>query len=230
MNPIKKHPYEVLYEDDAIMVVNKPSGLLVIPAPTQHGPTLTDLVNRDLDQRHIEINAYPCHRLDRDTSGVILYAKGKAMQQQMMDAFKKRMVKKRYYAAVLGRILQKNGTIKKPVYNVNKHRQDEAITKYAVITANPVCSFVEVTPITGRRNQIRIHFKEIGHPIFGERVYAFRKDFPIPFKRVALHAYSLSFKHPLTGKEISFSAPLPLDIRQFLQKQGLLKGGPYALR
>lgn len=221
---------EIIHEDDALIVVNKPSGMLVIPAPGYRGKTLTDRLNDDLDSRGIEVNAYPCHRLDRETSGVMVYAKGKSIQQKMMDSFKQRKVRKQYYAFVRGVIEPARGTIDSAVYNQNKHRADPAITHYRALYRHNDFSFLEVSPVTGRRNQIRIHFKEKGYPLLGERVYAFRKDFPVSFKRLALHASYIAFKHPVNGKPCSFRAPLPEDMEGFLKRYPIQKGGNYAVR
>ena len=197
------------------MVVDKPSGMLVIPTPKKETNTLTDLLNRDLDRLGIEANAHPCHRLDRETSGLILYAKGKKAQKLLMDEFKNRRVKKKYTAFVQGKPARDSGVIRKNIFNRNKKRSDPAETKYRVIEARRGFSVVEVEPVTGRTNQIRIHFKAIGHPLLGESVYAFRKDFDIKFKRAALHAAALEFIHPVTGKELKFTSPLPSDMAEF---------------
>jgi len=221
--------YEIIAEDDALIVVNKPSGMLVIPAPGKEHNTLNQLLNEELDRRGIEVNAYPCHRLDAETSGVILYAKGKAVQQRMMDLFKQRKVQKKYLAFARGRLQKKQGTISFPILNAQKQREESAITRYTVVSVSEHFSVVEVTPETGRKNQIRIHFKQIGHPLLGERVYAFRKDFPLTFKRVALHASAVSFPHPRTNVPVTFNVPLAEDMRAFLEKHQT-KGGTYAVR
>jgi len=223
--------YRIIYEDDQLIVVDKPSGMLVIPTPKKETNTLTDLLNRDLDRRGIEANAcppareihagrraHPCHRLDRETSGLIVYAKGKSVQQMMMEEFKSRTVKKVYVAFVNGRTEKDFDIIKKRIYNRNKNRSDEAVTKYKTIERRADFSIVEVEPVTGRTNQIRIHFKEIGHPLVGESVFAFRKDFKLKFKRVALHAAYIRFAHPVTKKLLEFSAPMPGDMEVFLKK------------
>ena len=208
--------YRIIYEDERIIVVDKPSGMLVIPTPKKETNTLTDLLNRELDERGIETNAYPCHRLDRETSGLIVYAKGKSIQQMMMEEFRKRAVKKTYIAFVNGRIEKDFDIIEKRIYNRNKNRSDEAVTKYKTIERCEDFTIVEVEPVTGRTNQIRIHFKSIGHPLVGESVFAFRKDFKLKFKRVALHASYIRFTHPVTKKSMDFMAPLPGDMEAFL--------------
>ena len=209
--------YKIIYEDDSLIVVDKPSGMLVIPTPKQEKNTLTDLLNRDLDSRGIEANAHPCHRIDRETSGLIIYAKGKKAQKLMMDQFKSRKVSKRYIAIVRGPVKKSFDTIKSSIYNRNRKRSEEALTRYKVVSKNRDFSVLEVEPVTGRTNQIRIHLAGIGHPILGERIYAFRRDFKIGFKRVALHAARIEFTYPVTGAKMSFSSPLPADMENLIK-------------
>lgn len=207
--------YKIIYEDDQLIVVDKPSGMLVIPTPNKETNTLTDLLNRELDSRGVEANAHPCHRLDRETSGLLIYAKGKKNQRLMMAEFKKRAVKKRYVAFVHGIVKKDSDTIRRCIYNRNKNRDELAITRYKVIEKRPLFTVLEVEPVTGRTNQIRIHLENIGHPIVGESVYAFRKDFKVKFKRVALHAKSIEFTHPMRKIRLHFTSPLPKDMENF---------------
>jgi len=207
--------YKIIYEDDRLIVVDKPSGMLVIPTPKQEKNTLTDLLNKELDRRGIEANAYPCHRIDRETSGLIIYAKGKSTQKLMMDLFKTRKVSKKYIAIVRGTVKKSFDTIKSSIYNRNRKRSEEAITRYKVVSRTKDFSVLEVEPVTGRTNQIRIHLADIGHPILGERIYAFRRDFKIRFNRVALHASRIEFAHPVTGAKMVFESPLPEDMLKF---------------
>lgn len=206
--------YNIAYEDEHLMVVDKVSGMLVIPTPKQEANTLTDLLNRDLDRRGVEANAHPCHRLDRETSGLVIYAKGKKAQQLMMDEFRKRAVKKVYVAFVHGVVKKAADTLVSRIFNRNKARAEEAITKYRVVERHKGFSVLEVEPVTGRTNQIRIQLKSIGHPLVGESVYAFRKDFALKFKRVALHAQYLRFIHPMTRERLEFISPLPEDMEK----------------
>lgn len=219
--------YRIVYEDEQLVVVDKPSGMLVIPTPKKETNTLTDLLNRELDERGIKANAYPCHRLDRETSGLIVYAKGKSIQQMMMEEFKERSVKKTYIAFVNGRTEKDFDIIRKRIYNKNRNRSDEAITKYKTIERREDFTIVEAEPVSGRTNQIRIHFKSIGHPLIGESVFAFRKDFKLKFKRAALHASYIRFTHPVTGRKLDFSAPMPDDMERFLNETRTckLRGG-----
>jgi len=202
----------IIYEDDWLSAVNKPSGLLTIPTPKNELRTLTSILNEDLKQKGVSWRLHPCHRLDRETSGVIIYAKGKAIQKKMMDEFKRKKIRKTYIAFVQGVIPKNYGEIKESIDG------QSAITKYKVIQTRKDFTVVEVMPLTGRTNQIRIHFKQIGHPILGETKYAFRRDFKLKAKRLCLHAKTLEFIHPVTKKHIHLSIDLPEDLGVFLQK------------
>lgn len=199
----------IIYEDDYIMAVNKPSGILVIPAPESTGKTLTDHIDDILEKRGVRTKSHPCHRIDRETSGVILYAKGKKMQKDMMQLFHDNKVKKKYLAVASGYIKKNEGEIKSPISG------KAAVTIYKIIKRTEDYTVVEVQILTGRTNQIRIHMKSIGHPLIGESKFAFRKDFKIKMKRVALHSMSVEFPHPVTGENLKLEAPIPSDMKKF---------------
>lgn len=200
----------VVYEDDWLVVVDKPPRLLTISTPKKERYTLTGILNEDLKKRGLAYRLHPCHRLDRETSGLIIYAKGKSVQKKMMEIFKHKKIRKTYIAFVQGILSDSLCEIKLPVEGM------PASTKYKVIQRRKDFTVVEAMPLTGRTNQIRIHFKHIGHPIVGETKFAFRKDFALKAKRLCLHAKSLEFTHPTTGKHINLSIDLPEDMRQFL--------------
>lgn len=202
----------VIYEDDWLLVLNKPAGLLTIPTPKKETRTLSSILNADLKNRGISYRLYPCHRLDRETSGLIIYAKGKSAQREIMRLFKERKVRKSYVAFAQGEIPRPYGEIKNPIVGLM------ALTKYRVMQKRKDFSVVEVMPLTGRTNQIRIHFKYIGHPIVGETKYAFRRDFKLRAKRLCLHAKSLDFMHPINKVSLSLVAPLPDDMKDFLAR------------
>lgn len=200
----------IVYEDEWLLIVDKPSGLLVIPTPLNEQRTLTSILNDDLKQRNISYRLHPCHRLDRETSGLIIYAKGKSVQQKMQEEFRQKNIHKTYIALVHGAPAKDSGEIKMPIEGQG------ALTKYKVIQRKKDFSVVEVTPVTGRTNQIRIHFKNIGHPLVGESKFAFRKDFKLRFKRVCLHAKRLEFRHPVTDKTIRVDIELAKDMADLL--------------
>ncbi len=202
----------IVFEDDWLLVVNKPAGLLSVPTPRNEARTLTSILNQDAQERNLGYRLYPCHRLDRDTSGLVIYAKTKSIEEKITNAFRNRQVSKNYIAFVQGKLAQAQGTISSTIENKS------ALTKYKVIQQKSNYSIVEVTPVTGRTNQIRIHFKSISHPLVGEDKFAFRKDFALRFKRVCLEAKELNFKHPVTGKDLNISIDLALDLKDFLAK------------
>jgi 23S rRNA pseudouridine1911/1915/1917 synthase len=203
----------IIYEDEWLVVVDKPSGLLVIPTPKKELRTLTSILNDDLTQKNIAYRLHPCHRLDRETSGLMIYAKGKSIQKKMMDEFKRKVVKKAYIAFVQGALPENEGQIKTPIEGRS------AVTRYKVIQRKEGFTVVQVMPLTGRTNQIRIHFKQINHPIVGESKFAFRRDFTIKAKRLCLHAHTLEFMHPVTQIYLKLRSDLPKDLSDFLNSR-----------
>ena len=214
---------KILHEDDCLIVFYKPAGLLVIPSPKKKDNTLVDIVNKQYGSAG-EGKLHPCHRLDRDTSGVIVFAKKKVNQQLMMKTFQDLSVKKKYVAFVKGTPFKKSGEINRPIKDFFQKKYSSnagtkaAVTKYKVVDVKKEFSVVDVWPLTGRTNQIRIHFSGIGHPVLGERVYAFRKDFNVDFRRLALHAGEVSFIHPVSSRKVEIKAELPDDMVRFLEK------------
>lgn len=201
----------VFYEDEWLAIVNKPPGLLTVPAPGNKLRTLTDILNEDLQNNDLAYRLHPCHRLDKETSGLILYAKGKSAQEKLMQLFKLRKISKIYIAFVQGRIEQDKGLIEKPIEG------QSASTRFEVLQRRRDFSVVKLSPETGRTNQIRIHFKLIGHPLVGESKFAFRRDFALRFKRVCLHAAHLEFIHPWTKEVVKIDSPLARDMEKFLE-------------
>jgi 23S rRNA pseudouridine1911/1915/1917 synthase len=202
----------VVYEDDWLLVVNKPTGLLSIPTPKNERYTLTAVLNGELKDKKISYRLHPCHRLDRETSGLIIYAKGKAMQKKIMELFKEKKIKKTYIAFIQGSLPNAKSAINYPL------EKKPALTKYKIIDNRKEFSIVEVVPLTGRTNQIRLHFKYIGHPLVGETKYAFRRDFKLQAKRVCLHAKKIDFMHPITKKAVRLDIDLPQDLKLFLEQ------------
>ncbi len=200
----------VVYEDEWLLVVDKPSGLLSVPTPKKESRTLTGILNQDVSERGLQYKLYPCHRLDRQTCGLVIYAKSRRVEAKMADAFRNRAVEKKYTAFVHGRLSRPQGSIDCPIEGKN------ASTRYKVIEERNNYSVVDVWPLTGRTNQIRIHFKSIGHPLVGEDKFIFRRDFPLRFKRLCLEAKELRFRHPVTGREIKLDIDLAQDLKDFL--------------
>lgn len=202
----------VIYDDKWLLVADKPAGILTVPAPGKGRRTLTRVINEQARAAGAP-ELFPCHRLDRETSGVIVFAKGAEARDQMMNLFRSRRVKKTYIAFVHGRI-SGHGRITIPIEG------DEAFTRFHVVRTCGEFSVVKAFPETGRTNQIRIHFKAIGYPIVGETKYSFRRDFPLKAKRAMLHAESLEFDHFAIQRHVRVTAELPEDMRCFLENHG----------
>jgi len=209
---IKGYKIYVAYEDDWLLIVDKPTGLLVIPTPKNERHTLTNILNKALPPNAGPL-LHPCHRLDRDTSGLIIYAKGKAVQQKMMSEFKNRKVKKAYIAVVQGKLPEQEGEMHSAIDGRS------AVTRYKVIKKGEGFSVVEAQPVTGRKNQLRLHFKKLGNPILGEDRFAFRRDFKIKAKRLCLHARALEFDHPVSKEHIRVESEVPDRIKKFLEEK-----------
>ena len=217
-------PIKILYEDDCYIAFDKPSGLLVIPTPQQERHTLTHIVNETFWDKKNPGRLYPCHRLDRETSGVILYAKGKKHQQLMMAEFFQRRVKKKYIAFLNGHIKPSQGEMRSRIKDIDQRKFKRhtppllAITRYRVTQYRKRFCVVEAYPLTGRTNQIRIQCSEGGFPILGDRKYAIARNFLLKFKRTALHASELRFAHPVYHRETRIMSPLPQDMEDFLNQ------------
>ncbi|MDD5130019.1 MAG: RluA family pseudouridine synthase [Candidatus Omnitrophica bacterium] len=202
----------IVFEDDWLLVVNKPAGLLTVPTPKNESRTLTSILNQDAQSKGAKYQLYPCHRLDRQTSGLLIYAKSRGVETKMAEAFRNKLINKRYIAFAHGKLGKPQGVINSAIEGKS------ALTKYKVLQEKSNYSVVEISPATGRTNQIRIHFKHIQHPLVGEDKFAFRKDFALRAKRVCLHAEYLEFKHPQTAKTVAVQSPLPEDMQKFLQE------------
>jgi 23S rRNA pseudouridine1911/1915/1917 synthase len=219
---------DVLYEDENIVAINKPAGMVVHPA---YGHTSGTLVNAAL-ARWPQIEAFSeperagiVHRLDKDTSGVILVAKTAAALESLRAQFKARAVEKRYLALVEGMPDTPDGLIDAPIGRDPSQRKRmavvrdgrEAVTEYHVRETYADFSLVEVLPQTGRTHQIRVHLAFIGHPVVGDTVYGRRRQ-STKLKRHFLHAASLTFARPDTGEPITVEAPLPAALQNILDK------------
>ena len=233
----EKLPLDIIYEDEDLMVINKPAGMVVHPACGNYSGTLVNaLLNykgfltefneprETKDEKHV-LRPGIVHRLDKDTSGVMLVAKTGVALRKLSNQLKNRTITKKYIVVAKGIVSLDEGIIDLPVNHDKKNRMKmmidrydgkEAVTHYKVISRNKEKNFtvLEVTPKTGRTHQIRVHFSHIGHPILGDTLYngpAFQG-----LSRQALHAKSISFIHPSNYKEVEFSAQIPSDIKQFL--------------
>lgn len=208
----------VIYEDDALVVLDKPAGIIVHPDGKHDYPALTTW----LEQRYTEFHLV--HRIDRETSGVLVVAKTPQAFEFLKSQFQHREIKKTYQAFVYGPFKEERGVIDKPIGSSRggvgprsattpKGTMRDALTTYRVIANNRQAAYVEVFPKTGRTHQIRVHFSAVQHPVIGDTLYASGRAKILGFNRLALHALSLSFTHP-NGTPMSFEAPLPGDFIQ----------------
>jgi 23S rRNA pseudouridine1911/1915/1917 synthase len=221
-------PLDVLFTDEHVAVINKPSGLLVHPGAGRNFGTLVNaLLYHFPEVRGVgpDDRFGIVHRLDRETSGVIITARSLKAYQELKRQFKSREVKKIYLALVWGHPSESEGTIDLPIgrhvrhgqtFSVETRKPRVAITDYTVLRRYSDFSLLEVRPHTGRTHQIRVHLAAIGRPVAGDRIYGPRKSRQeIP--RLFLHARKIGFRHPETGEWLEFEAPLPADLERFLK-------------
>lgn len=209
---------EILYEDRDIVVIDKECGLLTnSPHRDQENTAerfLTDYVRKGNSKSRLRV--YTVHRLDRDTSGLLVFAKSEAVKRQLQENWPG--TEKRYFAVVHGRLDQKQGKIAS--YLAENQAQFVYVTRnaeagkwaetvYEVIKETSACSALEITLLTGRKNQIRVHFADAGHAIVGDKKYGIKGD---RASRMALHAMYLAFDHPHSGKRVEFNSPVPAPI------------------
>ena len=211
----------VIYEDDALIVTEKPAGLLTISSESEKTKTAYFQLNQYLKQRAHGAGerVYIVHRLDRDTSGLMVFAKNEETKRILQDNWKK--VEKRYYAVVEGTPGKSEGKIEsylsetKSLKVYSDHQSGSAklsVTQYRVITRNRLYALLDILLETGRKNQIRVHLADIGHPVAGDKKYGARTD---PFRRLGLHAYLLSFKHPVHEEPMRFESRIPKQFHIF---------------
>lgn len=219
----------ILYEDESLLVINKPAGLLTVPLATQPDePSLLNQVQSHLRSAR-RITPLVVHRIDRDTSGLVVFAKTPTAMANLKDQFEKRQPERVYLAFVHGIPREESGSWKdmlvwdqeelkqRPLAQrpaTMKNPAKSAITNFHVIEKYAAASLLEIRLVTGKRNQIRVQASLHGYPLIGEKMYrdANRTGPRIEFGRQALHASRLSFIHPTTGQRLQFEAPLPADL------------------
>lgn len=221
-------PLSIVYEDNSLMVVDKPAGLTVHPAPGHPRGTLVNAILAhcpDLPGVGRSLRPGIVHRLDKDTSGLMIVAKNDVAQASLFAQMKARSIVKRYLVLVKGRLTPERGAIEAPVGRHPRHRQRMAVvstgrparTSYSVLKYLEGYTLVEATLETGRTHQIRVHFSAIGFPVVGDSTYGVR----VPFlHRQFVHARYLRFRLPGTGEWVEFQSPLPDDLKQALASLG----------
>ena len=207
----------IIYEDDEIIVINKPSGLLSVASDNEKGSTAYRMLSDYVQQKDKHNRIFVVHRLDEDTSGVLMVAKNPEIKEALQAKWNEIVSKRGYYAIVEGKMEKKSGTIKSylkknsqnMMYSSKKAGDGQfAITHYRVMKENDDYSLLDVNIDTGRKNQIRVHLGEAGHYIIGDDKYGEPSN---PIKRLGLHAYELDLTYPFTNKLMKFKAPMPKE-------------------
>jgi len=228
--PRKAGALEILYEDSALLVINKPAGLLVVPLPRKDDPSVYDQVEHHLRPRG-KRRPLVVHRIDRDTSGLVVFAKDAGAQERLKAQFRRREPERVYLAVVYGHpdpeagrwsdrlFWDRDSLIQKQTY-ASDPRGKDAISDYRVVDRFDGASLIEVRLVTGKRNQIRLQSRLRGHTLVGEQRYIYGPDEirPIDFPRQALHAWKLGFRHPDDERELRFEAPLPDDMAALIRR------------
>lgn len=236
----------ILYEDSEVLVIDKPPGLVVNRAESVKGETVQDWVEKEFRVSRLEFREEDkdfvdrsgiVHRIDKETSGILLIAKTPQTFYELQRQFKERQVKKTYLALVHGKVSPEEGEIRAPIGRLPWNRErfgivpggKEAVTKYKsmqcyvsnMMGKEEECSLLEVSPETGRTHQIRVHLKYINHPIVGDWLYAGRKtarDDRSDGTRVMLHAWKISFLHPVSGELVAIECPMPDDMKRIIKR------------
>ena len=224
-------PLEILYEDEDLAVVVKPRGMVVHPAAGHPDGTLVNALLARLDSLGGiggELRPGIVHRLDKETSGLMLVAKNDETQEALSRMLKDREIEKHYRALAEGKFKKPEGEIDAAIDRSKKNRKKmavdpegrPAVTRWKVIAEGNGCTLLDVHILTGRTHQIRVHLKSIGHPVCGDELYGFEKG--VKVLCLMLHAYSLSFEHPRTKEKMAFQAPLPEDFLKGLKSNGIV--------
>lgn len=217
----KKEKLNILYEDKYLIVIEKPSGLLTIGTIKERENTLYKKVSDYVKKQHKSNKIFIVHRLDKDTSGIILFAKNEEVKRKLQRDWDKTI--RKYIALVEGNVT-KNGIIKnylgetktlKTFITNNKNLGKLAITKYYVLKNAKEYSLLNIEILTGRKNQIRVHMESINHSIVGDKKYGSKKN---PIRRLCLHANYLEFIHPITNKKIIINSNYPIIFDKLLNK------------
>ncbi len=217
-----KMKLDILFEDDSLLILNKPTDISIHPSMQHYTNTLSNGVRAYFDEIGLKKKIRPVNRLDKDTSGIVIFAKNEYIQESLIKQMKLNIFEKEYIAVVEGNFSEESGTINAPIARksnsiiereVNFNGGDSAITHYTVLNQNNGFSLLKVKLETGRTHQIRVHMAYIGHPIVSDTLYGTFSPF---INRQALHAYRISFIHPITQKRLVFTAKLPEDFDRLI--------------
>lgn len=218
----ERHDLPILYEDNELIVINKPSGLLTIPSDREKGRTAYRMVNDYVQQKDKHNRVFVVHRLDEDTSGVLVFAKNPKIMTLLKNNWSDIVRSRGYYAIVEGKMPKKEDTLTdylaenslNLMYVTPNHKiGKKCVTHYKVINSNEKYSLLKVNIDSGRKNQIRVQLGHIGHHVIGDDKYGEPSD---PIKRLGLHAYELEFVHPVSKKVMKFNAPIPKEFSKVI--------------
>ena len=206
---------KIIYEDDLFIVIDKPYNLLTVATEKEKEKTAYVMVSEYLKQSNPKNRAYVLHRLDKDTSGVLVFCKNEKVKNELQDKWNEIVTKRGYIAVVEGKLNKKEGTIKsylkesktKMVYSCSKQEGKLAITEYKVLKENNMYTLVDINLLTGRKNQIRVHFKDLGNPLVGDKKYGALTN---PIDRLCLHASQIEFTY--NNKKYCFKAEIPFKM------------------
>ncbi len=219
---MKNKKLDIIYEDQDLLVVNKPSGLLTVSTPKEKEKTLFNQVYTYIKKKHKSNKIFVVHRLDKDTSGIVLFAKTGSIKELLQANWDNDNVIREYIAVAEGKVeknkdiiksyLKENKTLK--VYSTKDQSGKLAITEYEVLKRSKGYSLIKINLKTGRKNQIRVHFSDLGHPIMGDKKYGAKTS---PLRRLGLHANRLVITHPITKEELIFEASIPLEFNKMFK-------------
>jgi 23S rRNA pseudouridine1911/1915/1917 synthase len=213
---------KILYEDDDLLVVRKAAGLLSVATPHEHDRTAYARLCQYLSKQNPKYKLFTVHRLDKFVSGILVFAKSEGVKARLQAAFQKHDIDRKYWAVVEGSVPKDRGSIRSylaedRLYRVHStsdpNAGKHAVTHYRVLHRFPKFTALEIALETGRKNQIRAHLSEMGHPIVGDRAYGSKTD---PLGRIGLHAFCLGFVHPTRGTELHFVTEPPPEFRRFI--------------
>ena len=222
--PRGPRPYRIVHEDIHLLVIDKDPGILTVPLPDKWSRNLKELLDDYLTSQKRE--AIPVHRIDRYTTGLVVFAKNRKAWKQLVAQFRARSPERVYLALVRGEVRGETGTLRHRLelttdgfrQRVAREGGTEAVTHYRVLERLPGATLLEVRLESGLKNQIRVQFRAFGHPLVGDRHYAAEEAAEVSLKRQALHAWRLGFLHPATGRPASFEAPLARDMERLIER------------
>ncbi|HSH69306.1 MAG TPA: RluA family pseudouridine synthase [Deferrisomatales bacterium] len=217
-------PYRIVHEDRHLLVIDKDPGVLSVPIPGKRSRNLQELLDRYLESQ--KRDALPVHRIDRYTSGLVVFAKHPKARENLVRQFRARTPERVYQALVRGTVAADSGTLRHSLelttdgfrQQVAREGGTPAVTHYRVLERLPGATLLEVRLESGLKNQIRVQFRAAGHPLVGDRHYSHAEKSEEVLGRQALHAWQLAFLHPDSGHPVRFEAPLPEDFERALRR------------